>query len=73
MGGGLAAGEAQTTCSVCAYPEGQLVSIGINESHLLARIQRVDLQPNLACVKRELTQSPKRKKDLKETFTSPEF
>lgn len=65
--------ETQATCSVCAYPEGQLVSIGINESYLLARIQRVDLQPNLTCMKRELTQSPRRKKDLKETFTSPEF
>jgi hypothetical protein len=44
--------EGQTTWPVCAYPEGQLVSIGINESHLLARIQRVDLQPNLTSVKR---------------------
>jgi hypothetical protein len=62
------------SCSICNYPENELISIGINESHLLARIQRVDLNPNLASIKKDLTQSPRRKKDRNETaFISPQF
>lgn len=61
------------SCSICNYAENELVAIGINESHLLVRIQRVDLNPNLASLKNSLTNSPKRKKEKEAPFSLPEF
>lgn len=45
----------------------------MNESHLLVKIQRVELNPNLASLKKDLTNSPKRKKDKEAPFNLPEF
>lgn len=61
------------SCSICSYAEEELVAIGINESHLLVRIQRIDLNPNLASLKNTLTNSPKRKKEKEAPFNLPEF
>lgn len=61
------------SCSICSYAEEELVAIGMNESYLLVRIQRVDLNPNLASLRNNLSNSPKRKKEKEAPFNLPEF